>query len=648
MQPGRRALVALAAALLAATSAAVSGSGRADAFGSSTPPPGPPSVSAGGYMSCGVRADASTPANHRNAACWGDNVNEGPGQATPPAGVQFSEVNSGYSHACGVRHAPATPAVDRTVICWGSDNGGSSTPPADARFTHVAPAFDFTCGLRHDPAVAANDKTAVCWGANDAGQVGGVPAGVKFTQLTVGIRHACGLRETPVAGRNVVCWGSDDYGQVTNVPPGTFAAVSSGNFDVCVLAADGTPSCWGRNAVSQDVPPPGETFAGITVGFQHICGLRADGTVLCWGRNTEGQALAPLGTFDHVSAGTFHTCATTTAGAAVCWGDNAEGRVEPTMTSSPPPPAAVMGAPYSHLFTSTYLSPRTWAVTSGSLPPGLTLDQSGLLSGTPTVAGTYSDITVTVGNGLAAARQTFSIVVTGATLPDTLPALSIGDVAVHEGDGLTRAAAFTVSLSKPADTTVTVEFTTVDGSGSAPGDYQARSGTLSLAAGSTGATVKVVVVGDGVDETNETFNVALSRPVGALLADGAGTGTVLDDDPAAVTGKRLAIGDVAVHEGDAGARVAAFTVSLSKASTTTVTVNFATLKGTAKGADYTATSGTLRFAAGATSMNVKVQIAADTLSEGSETFAVILSSASGATVVDATGTGTIVDDDGGG
>jgi hypothetical protein len=102
-----------------------------------------------------------------------------------------------------------------------------------------------------------------------------------------------------------------------------------------------------------------------------------------------------------------------------------------------------------------------------------------------------------------------------------------------------------------------------------------------------------------------------------------------------------------VHEGDAGTRAAVFNVSLSGPHTSTVTVAYATAKGTAtKPDDFTPASGTLSFAPGSTSLTVKVPIAADTLAEGKETFTVTLSGATGAVFIsDATGLGTIVDND---
>lgn len=106
----------------------------------------------------------------------------------------------------------------------------------------------------------------------------------------------------------------------------------------------------------------------------------------------------------------------------------------------------------------------------------------------------------------------------------------------------------------------------------------------------------------------------------------------------------LSIGNVTAAEPTSGSTPFAFKVSLSAPSTSTVTVHYATADGTAKaGADYQSTSGTLTFAPGETSKTVSVSVLADKAVESSETFAVVLSSPTGATLATAQGTGTIQD-----
>lgn len=96
----------------------------------------------------------------------------------------------------------------------------------------------------------------------------------------------------------------------------------------------------------------------------------------------------------------------------------------------------------------------------------------------------------------------------------------------------------------------------------------------------------------------------------------------------------------------AGTTTAVFTVSLSQATSQTVTVRYATANGTATaGSDFTAASGTLTFAPGQTTQSVLIPITRDLVAEATETFTVGLSSPSGATISRATATGSILDDD---
>jgi len=113
------------------------------------------------------------------------------------------------------------------------------------------------------------------------------------------------------------------------------------------------------------------------------------------------------------------------------------------------------------------------------------------------------------------------------------PALAIGDVATYEGDSGTHDAVFPVTLSCPYYQEVTTAFATADGTAIEPEDYLATSGVLVFPVGQTFAEVPVPVVGDLIDEPDETFLVQLSAvtPAGeAVLADPVGVGTILNDD----------------------------------------------------------------------------------------------------------------------
>ena len=106
----------------------------------------------------------------------------------------------------------------------------------------------------------------------------------------------------------------------------------------------------------------------------------------------------------------------------------------------------------------------------------------------------------------------------------------------------------------------------------------------------------------------------------------------------------LRISDASGNEGRDSA--VSFTVKLKPVATGTVTVAYQTEDGTATaGSDYTATSGTLTFAAGDTRKTVSVPITDDEVEDSGETFTLKLSNASGATLGDTQARGTIYNED---
>src|SRR5438094_9517624 len=103
---------------------------------------------------------------------------------------------------------------------------------------------------------------------------------------------------------------------------------------------------------------------------------------------------------------------------------------------------------------------------------------------------------------------------------------------VNEGStGSTVNANFSVTLSAASPQTLTVDYTTADGTATAPADYIAKSGTLTFPSNSTTPqTITVVVNGDNIDEIDETFTINLTNSIHATVANAVGTGTILDND----------------------------------------------------------------------------------------------------------------------
>ena len=228
---------------------------------------------------------------------------------------------------------------------------------------------------------------------------------------------------------------------------------------------------------------------------------------------------------------------------------------------------------------------------------------------------------------------------------DTEPKISINDVTANEGNSGTTNFVFTVSLSNASYLPITVDYATADDTATAPSDYTAiATTTLTFNPDETSQPVTVVVKGDNTFETNEQFFVNLTNASNATFADDQGLGTITNDDPTPT----ITINDVSQSEGDGpGTTGFTFTVSLSNPSYLPITVDYATADGTASSlSDYTAIGTTqLTFDPGDTSKPVTVQVSGDFSFENNETFFVNLSNAANATIGDAQGVGTIVNDD---
>jgi PKD repeat protein len=118
-----------------------------------------------------------------------------------------------------------------------------------------------------------------------------------------------------------------------------------------------------------------------------------------------------------------------------------------------------------------------------------------------------------------------------ALVYDTItPAVSIGDVTVSEGD-TTSSASVMVTLSAPASTNQSVSFATSDGDAIAGSDYVSSAGVVTFLPGEVQKSVSVTILGDTVQELNETFLVTLSSPsAGIELGDAVAVVTILNDD----------------------------------------------------------------------------------------------------------------------
>ena len=159
-------------------------------------------------------------------------------------------------------------------------------------------------------------------------------------------------------------------------------------------------------------------------------------------------------------------------------------------------------------------------------------------------------------------------------------------------------------------------------------DYTALSGTVTVPAGETTATVPVTIPDDGVDDAGETVVLTLAAGEGYRIGS-RNTHRLNIDLPPVLYFPTLSS---AVSEGAGTKNV---TVNLSAGSASPVTVNY-TVSGTATpGADYTALSGTLTVPAGATTATIPVEIIDDTHEDSGEYIHLTLAGGTGYRVINA-------------
>lgn len=240
----------------------------------------------------------------------------------------------------------------------------------------------------------------------------------------------------------------------------------------------------------------------------------------------------------------------------------------------------------------------------------------------------------------------------GTILNNAAPAVSIHPVSVTEGNEGTTIALFEVTLAAASEEPVAVTYATQDGTATvADNDYSPTSGVLFFAPGETSKSIEVMVQGDLVNESDETFFVNLGNDTNPYLAGysqfgqavllvGRATGTIINDDPVTT---QIFIEGMTVLEPSAGSVKAAFNVMLSEPSGQKVTVRYATADGTAlAGSDYAGRTGLITFMPGITSREVVVVVNGDTLPEDDETFTVNLHTPVNAVIGEGQGLATIL------
>lgn len=202
--------------------------------------------------------------------------------------------------------------------------------------------------------------------------------------------------------------------------------------------------------------------------------------------------------------------------------------------------------------------------------------------------------------------------------------ISIQGAAVVEGTGTVNKISFQVSIPTSTSCPVTVAYTVSHNTSSAS-DFDSTvpfTGTVTIPAGSTAVSLDLLLNTDRIIETNETFTVTLSNPVGGILNIATATGTIQNDDEVQITVEKA-------DGAEAGAVPGSFIFRLNSGVTSDVSteIDYA-LAGTSKaGTDYThaaISTGTIIIPAGQNSVTLNLPVIDDQIVEGDETVTIAL------------------------
>ena len=256
----------------------------------------------------------------------------------------------------------------------------------------------------------------------------------------------------------------------------------------------------------------------------------------------------------------------------------------------------------------------------------------------------HGSVTATLSTGTGYTVSSTSNAATVAVSDDDDPPPAPPTISIAAGSGVTEGsdATFTVTANPAPASPLTVNLTV-----SQSGNFGATTGADTVTIPTTGsATFTVSTTNDNTDEPDGSVTATLSTGTGYTVSGSSNAATVAvsdNDDPQPVNLPTVSISDAQEYEDYV---LMEFYLQLSYASSVPVTVTIEFEEGTATyGGDFLGIDTTQTIAPGQTRKALYVPLRADGWPEVDETFAIKLTSATGATIADDTGNGTILNDD---
>jgi len=342
-------------------------------------------------------------------------------------------------------------ASNGMVFGWGDNSSGQSNIPAG-----LNGIMEVALGQEHSLALDVNGQI-YGWGTNGSGQTA-FPSGVSgFVQIASASNWGMALRN----GGTVTAWGLGTTGSLM-VPDGLEGVIGIAAGDFHGLA------------IINAQPPP---FAMIRTGSQLPSGKETipySKTLSAWGGTSpytwsviSGNLPSgiALDTTAGVISGTPNVAGTYEFTVLVGGNDGSSSTRDFSLVVSPAPAiftssslaVGTRGISYNRSLTATGgLAPYTWAMDSGSLPSGLSLSASGVISGTPTALGNFGFTVRVIDNEGAFSTKEFTLAILDPEIEVEQPAgtsladggtLNFGSVAVGSGNQLT----FTIKNSGGGD-----------------------------------------------------------------------------------------------------------------------------------------------------------------------------------------------------